>query len=97
MTPGPNLRHAAALALVGWYLMLPPINDGTPEVTAPPSRWEILFPYDTARDCQISLSRIVGQTLVDLQKPMARDKENFVLRLSSGTCVASDDPRLKEK
>jgi hypothetical protein len=21
-----NLRHAAALALVGWYLMMPPIN-----------------------------------------------------------------------
>jgi hypothetical protein len=90
-----NARHAAALALVGWYLLLPPIGDGTPEVTAPLSRWEILFSYETERDCQISLSRIVGQTLVDLQKPMARDKKNFVLRLSSGTCVASNDPRLK--
>jgi hypothetical protein len=63
-----NARHAAALALVGWYLLLPPISDGTPDVTAPLSRWEILFPYETARDCQSSLFRIVGQALVDLQK-----------------------------
>jgi hypothetical protein len=90
-----KLHHAAALALAGWYLMLPPIGDGTPEVTAPLSRWEILFPYDTARDCQSSVYRIVNQALVDLQEPMARDQENFVLRLSSGTCIASSDPRLK--
>jgi hypothetical protein len=27
-----NIRHAAALALVGWYLMVPPRIPGTGEV-----------------------------------------------------------------
>ena len=47
-----TFRHAATLALVVWYLMLP-LGDGA-EVTihAPLSRWKIDGSYDSARKCQ---------------------------------------------
>jgi hypothetical protein len=88
-------RHAAALALVGWYLMVPPISNGTPAIAAPLSRWEIQESYDTAVECQSNLYLVVKQALTDLQKPMIQDKKNLVLQFSSATCVASDDPHLK--
>ena len=55
-----NLRHAAALALVGWYLMLPPPTpDGVTnpalrfvESDAPLSKWSIQRSYDTAESCE---------------------------------------------
>src|SRR5580693_7976473 len=54
-------RHAAALALVGWYLMVPPMADqaltdlAQPrliEGAAPLSLWEIRRAYDTAEECE---------------------------------------------
>jgi hypothetical protein len=36
-----KLRHAAALALVGWYIMTPPLN-GEPDPSMPISRWYVL-------------------------------------------------------
>ncbi len=44
-----TLRHAAALALVGWYLMYPP----TPN--RPLSQWEILNIFDSATECRKAL------------------------------------------
>ena len=92
-----NLRHTVALALVDWYLMVPPISNGTPEIAAPLSHWEIQSSYDTAVECQSNLYIVVTQALADLQKPMVQDKKSLVLQFSSATCVASDDPRLKGK
>jgi len=53
--------HAAALALVGWYLMLPPphteyaqsgqIIDVRADNEAPLSQWTIARSYDTAAQC----------------------------------------------
>src|ERR1700727_2553612 len=54
-------RQAAALALVGWYLMVPPITSvrlypsssaGFKTAVPPPLReWSIKGSYDFARDC----------------------------------------------
>jgi|HubBroStandDraft_4_1064222.scaffolds.fasta_scaffold496349_2 hypothetical protein len=44
-------RHAAALALVGWYLLLPPINldsKAVLDIDAPFSKWEIYKAFDSA-------------------------------------------------
>ena len=48
-----NPRHGAALALVGWYLMMPPVNPTTNiEITdAPISKWIIDSSHDSAKDC----------------------------------------------
>ena len=45
-----NLRHAAALALVGWYLMVPPLSNPS----APLSKWNLYRSYDTARECEVA-------------------------------------------
>ena len=59
-------RHAAALALVGWYLMLPPpalnhLGDQRflpdAEAGAPLWRWTIVGSYDTAAACMTELDR----------------------------------------
>jgi hypothetical protein len=48
-------RHAAALVLVGWYLMMPPLSrDQPPGVDAPLSRWTQVGSLDTLEDCDLA-------------------------------------------
>jgi hypothetical protein len=57
-----NLRHAAALTLVGWYLMMPPTADevlGRSDpgedlvaLSAPLSEWFLSQSFDTAQECE---------------------------------------------
>jgi hypothetical protein len=48
-----NPRHAAALALVGWYLIRPPGPDnGEPDFEAPLSRWTYSGSFDSANECE---------------------------------------------
>ena len=61
-----NLRHAAALAVVGWYLMLPPFTkkgpdsyDLPPDTSAPISNWttySVLDHFDTEEECKTELT-----------------------------------------
>jgi hypothetical protein len=53
-----NLRHAAALALIGWYLMAPPYGDTRPKI--PLSEWDTQRVFDSARDCDEVLHRWRG-------------------------------------
>jgi hypothetical protein len=97
-----NFRHAAALALVGWYLMLPPLHSAelkplpdksylldwkTPNRPPPLATWEIVGSYDSARECAEAMSTI------------RRGSSSPPLPLEWGMalCIATDDPRLKEK
>ena len=47
-------HHAAALALVGWYLMLPPVDISTGRYVeeAPIAAWRRLVEYDTVAKCE---------------------------------------------
>jgi hypothetical protein len=59
-----KFRHAAALALMGWYLMFPPVPLDTspeghvnrfsqkPDTNAPLTKWAIRGKYDRAKDCE---------------------------------------------
>jgi len=48
-----NTRRAAALALVGWYLMVPPLShDGGVDDEAPLSKWFVLDRFDSAAKCK---------------------------------------------
>jgi hypothetical protein len=55
-----KLSHTAALALVGWYLMVPPqiplpggkLGIGAPDTNAPLSEWSILDTFDSATECK---------------------------------------------
>ncbi len=47
-------RHVAALALVGWYLMVPPSScfRKGPNVDAPISGWHVKKSFETAIQCE---------------------------------------------
>jgi hypothetical protein len=92
-----TLRHAAALALVGWYLMCPPVRGTFPrlriDTSAPLSQWDMAGSYDTAVACAAGHDRAVA----DLGSADEPDNNWRITRESFrlGLCIASDDPRLK--
>jgi hypothetical protein len=97
-----NLRHAAALALVGWYLMIaPPSPDHTALVpSAPLSQWKLDGSYDTAAQCMKARSKVIERLAHDLRAvgPDGKTLDKEETRRSNETivkCIASDDPRLK--
>ena len=92
-----NLRHAATLALLGWYLLTPPLasvgskwNAATkeydPYTNAPLSQWQTVLTFDTAEECR-----------AELANQNAQIQMNCPTCAALAECVASDDPRLKEK
>ena len=58
-----NLRHAAALAFVGWYLMVSPSTlksyPNPVDKTQPLSRWQKARRFDSEHDCHRALKRLV--------------------------------------
>jgi hypothetical protein len=53
-----KLHHTAALALVGWYLMVPPpvLHSSVPvDLDAPLSKWRIFSIHDSAAECEQGL------------------------------------------
>jgi hypothetical protein len=50
---GMKLHHAAALALVGWYLMVPPLTNAPSKVDieAPLTSWKVYKTFDTPEEC----------------------------------------------
>jgi hypothetical protein len=98
MTP----RHSAALALVGWYLMVPPRFHGQLRVNfhAPLTTWSTLEVFDRAAECKNAEKRHFDDAIPvpssHLDDPRTQ-KESQTVQWSLSQCVASDDPRLKEK
>jgi hypothetical protein len=85
-------RHAAALALVGWYLLMAPTfrnpqtDSFTVDLNAPLSAWDFVSSYYSGSDCALA-----ERDLVDT----ARLYPNIIAFYT--LCVASDDPRLMER
>lgn len=95
-----SARHVGYLALLGWYLMTPPLGgfarnkpDGTADlssltvdVKAPISRWKIESSHDTASECELTAAAI---------RTRAGNKTDAI-SVSEGQarCIATDDPRL---
>jgi hypothetical protein len=85
-----KLRHAAALALTGWYLIMPPTSQDYPRgnVNAPLSTW-VKRPatYRSKDECEHVLDRFRRLTKHSNRKISAKYME-------TAQCVATDDPRL---
>ena len=79
-----KMRHVATLALVGWYLMMPPqtrfwwIGPARYDDSASFSRWTIEQSFDRAEVCQ------AARRAIDHQPGNA----------DHAVCVATGDPRL---
>jgi hypothetical protein len=107
-----KLCHAAALALVGWYLMIPPIEFESQAITsnvhvssdAPFSKWEMSGSFDTAKECDAA--RLAIGSPSDSRHELSggndaakavHEKAYIEIAKGNSQCIATDDPRLKEK
>jgi hypothetical protein len=112
-------RHAAALALVGWYLMTPPVmgrEDGH-KPWPPVARWVVVEDFDSLAPCKLARDKMsnaaeqqfrylrheflhgrqdTAELIDEFFDKYSRPLDLLVVKLD-GECVASDDPRLKEK
>ncbi|MGD0117576.1 MAG: hypothetical protein ABSD30_05905 [Candidatus Binatus sp.] len=81
--------HAAAFALVGWFLMIPPIFPNQEIVpNAPLSQWKTIDTYQTAVGCQTELAKLTALVAGNVtQNPIQK-------RTLAAQCVSSDDLRL---
>ena len=84
-----KIGHAAALALVGWYLVTPPWQKGKNAVEekldAPLSKWIQSHAFDSAAECEA------------LREQVIKAQKDAGISVTAERCVASDDPRLKEQ
>ena len=91
-----NHRHAAALALLGWYLMEPP--------PLPDSWWLQYWPWSTAHGWSLDAPlshwtvRDEFETLKRCQDELTTTRrwnaEYLASSIEAWQCVATDDPRL---
>jgi hypothetical protein len=74
-------RHAAALVLAGWYLMLPPpAPDGGRLIFEPLSAWKLIKRFDSKDACQQNRSWLI-------------ERMQFTM-IDAARCVSDDDPYL---
>jgi hypothetical protein len=97
-----KLRHAVAPALVGWYLLLPPLVNAPYKVDteAPLTSWKVYQTFDTRDECD--KSRLAAEARY---KPTAtasigsikKGTRAFALQMTFAQCISSDDRRLKAR
>lgn len=91
-------RHGAALALVGWYLMLPPYRIDSGKSGPAYWEWEVLHHFESQYKCerarrilQVAALNGIVISFSDAPTPMIDD-----LPLQAEVeCIAGDDPGLK--
>jgi hypothetical protein len=82
-------RHFAALALIGWYLIVPLqtrtwwIGPQRYDDSAPLSRWAIDRSFDKAGGCEAA------------RQATEQQSGDAAIRMEHSVCIASDDPRLR--
>jgi hypothetical protein len=106
-------RHAAALALVGWYLMTPPLGpakcsrgdcpnigcvscQAKIESQAPLRQWKRVpdsQEFEHKMDCERAISNDCHREI----EPDGTSSLEGDLCNAEAECIATDDPRLKEK
>ena len=91
-----KLRHAAALALVGWYLMVPPSPSVyTVDTKAPISKWIDFVTYESARQCEDGLADFRAKANRDAFGVVPPLRPVLITEFRVAQCVSIDDPRLK--
>ena len=91
-----NSGHAAALALVGWYLMVPPIDRTRGlfyvPATEPLSLWNTDRTFTSEDECNSALADLKRSHLRwEGNTEFAQDQQR-----QHAICVSTDDPRLKK-
>ena len=89
--------HAAALALLGWYLMIPPSSD-PPGYLGRLYQWFQAGSFDSRNSCERGRRMMVDRFMADLQKDSSDATAVHGLdAFYYSQCLAGDDPRLEGK
>ena len=104
-------HRAAALALLGWYLLAPPIAHDPgrwhPKMMAPLSEWIVAKSFDFASECEKRIAEDNAkaenpQALASMTRQMndmggghVWDSNDLLKEMVNEHCISSDDPRLK--
>jgi hypothetical protein len=89
-----NPRHAAAIALMGWYLMVPYRPD---DPTEPISQWYQSGSFDTAAQCRTLLEWEMSDDYAKQAEGTPNQIREYQRNLKGAKRISTDDPRLKEK
>ena len=82
-------RHAATLALIAWYLMMPQRSVNAPiNMSLPLAEWRVYETFNSGANCQKKFIRLYA--LAEQNKQY--DLQSLYL---NSQCVPSDDARLK--
>jgi hypothetical protein len=90
-----KFAHGAAIALIGWYLMVPPL----PKPNASLSRWKILKLLESEAECQAHRKKMLREVdddetgeaaVITFETPQG--EKQFAARAAS--CIDTKDPRL---
>ena len=98
-----KLCEATALTLVGWCLMKPPTYwSKTNPRTAPLRQWTVFGRYNSAQECSDERTKMIRVQSIALLADLAEgvsdaNRPSLTLDFKHAQCIASDDPRLKEK
>ena len=88
-----KLSHAAAFALTGWYLMAPQVNLPSAKI----SDWVRLESDNSSSECKTHLAKMIKGADAAAAAKMNNTSTGFAISFHLAECIASDDPRLKEK
>jgi hypothetical protein len=90
-----KVHHAVPLAIVVWYLMLPPSTTVyTFDAKAPISKWIDFMIYDSAGQCEDALTDYrdkAKRNAYGVVPPLAAEQ---IAEFRVAQCVSTDDPRL---
>jgi hypothetical protein len=101
-------RHAAVLALLGWYLITAPVSDQGAVIhsDAPLSQWEKVtvgvggkaLSFDTKDECEAKIQQEIIDTQGAASIAAPEDQQmvaSALKQLQIARCISSDDPSLK--
>jgi hypothetical protein len=95
-------RHAATLAMLGWYLMSVPVNrSGQPMFGMQLADWITWGSYDTAEECNRERRSFTKEQLDVYTAAAAQDHRKLTRSelqlITSAVCIATNDPRLNKR
>lgn len=90
-----TLHRAAAITLIGWYLMIPPLDKSNqPDFSVPLSSYMQASAYDTAAECESAKSNALENVSRSIKRKEKVD--GLSVSMAAGLCVEADDPRLNQ-
>jgi hypothetical protein len=104
-----NLRHAAAIALSGWYLLVPPgscrpewVSQGKPmPCAAPLSEWIVTLSFSSHDKCDIERQADISYGNQEVanandsgDKMLVESTRKIYWRALTERCISTDDPRV---